>query len=59
MEDKMSAVEFLIDQLGIKLDGWNNSVIKEAKAMEQAQKQQAYDAGVEDAWVTFYEMSKS
>ena len=59
MPDKMTAVEFLIDQLGIKLDGWNNSVIKEAKAMEKEQIQKAYDKGAEDACEMFYQMSKS
>ncbi len=40
---KQTAVEFLVKQLGIKLDGWNNQVIQQAKEME---KQQIEDANL-------------
>lgn len=32
---KQSSIDFLIKQLGIKKDGWNNSVIKQAKEMHK------------------------
>lgn len=38
---KQSSIDFLIKQLGIKKDGWNNSVIKQAKQMH---KQEILDA---------------
>ena len=38
-----TAVEFLIDSLGIKKDGWNNSVIEQAKQMEKRQIMNAWD----------------
>lgn len=61
---KRSIVEFLIEQLGIKLDGWNNSVIKQAKDMEKDQHNEtwntAHQAGrfegkgiAEENWQTF------
>jgi hypothetical protein len=34
---KKTAVEWFIKQLDIKLDGWNNDVIKQAKEMEKEQ----------------------
>ena len=34
---KKTAVEWLINQLGIKKDGWNNDVLKKAKEMEKEQ----------------------
>jgi len=32
---KKSSIEWLVEQLGIKKDGWNNSVIKQAKEMRK------------------------
>lgn len=48
MEREKTAVEFLVEQLGIKLDGWNNSVIREAKEMEKIQIVLAASTAFED-----------
>lgn len=46
MKNKKTAVEWLIKQLDIKLDGWNNDVIKQAKEMEKEQIIEAFDIGL-------------
>lgn len=40
-----SAVEFLINQLGIKKDGWNNDVLEKAKSIENKQRENAFIEG--------------
>jgi len=40
-----SAVEFLINQLGIKKDGWNNDVLEQAKSIEKNQREKAFIEG--------------
>ena len=61
---KQTAVEWLMEELMGKFElkgdlrGFED-IVDQAKEMEKEQKQQAYDLGADDAWNTFYEMSKS
>lgn len=45
MEKEKSVVEFLINQLGIKKDGWNNDVLKKAKSIEKKQREKYFVEG--------------
>lgn len=59
MADKMTAVEWLVSELPHLEAELLRPIIEQAKQMEQAQKQQAYNDGCDDACEMFYQMSKS